>query len=142
MEERKYYHYIFAIYNRKFVLSNEDIKNNLTKLFYKTAQEKQFEIITLSILADHVHMLIEQKYNDSPSYIMKCVKGASSYGLFHHVYPNTNRFIYRKLWGRSYHCREVPVEELKGIEKYINNQIDRSGIDKRFSAVVKRSRGV
>lgn len=137
MEERKYYHYVFSTYNNKFVLSDRDVKDNLEKWFHCIAKEKQFEIISLAILSDHVHLLIEQKTNDSPSYIMKCVKGASSHGFFKD-FPQTNRYVYRKLWGRSYFYEEINPSEMKEVIYYIKNQTDKSGVDKRFIRKVKK----
>ena len=137
MEERKYCHYTFSTYNRKFVLNDRDIKCNLEKWFRDIAKDKQFEIISLAILSDHVHIPIEQKANDSPPYIMKCVKGASSH-MFFKNYPNTNRCLYRKLWGRSYYFQEVDPSELKNVVYYIKNQTAASGADKRFIGKVKK----
>ncbi|MFH1709676.1 MAG: IS200/IS605 family transposase [bacterium] len=135
MEDRKYYHYVFTTYKRQFIL-NEDIKKYLQAWFHDIAKEKMFKIVAMSILGDHVHLLVEQKINDAPEYIMKCIKGASSHRLFK-FYPNTDRFVYRKLWGSSYNCREIPEPELKTIVNYIGNQTDKMGVDKRFKAGYK-----
>ena len=135
MEDRKYYHYVFTTYKRQFIL-NEDIKEHLRAWFYDIAKEKKFEIVAMSILGDHIHLLVEQKINDTPEYIMKCIKGASSHRLFK-FYPNTNRFAYRKLWGSSYNCREIPESELKTVVNYVGNQTDKMGVDKRFIAGYK-----
>ena len=135
MEDRKYYHYVFTTYKRQFIL-NEEIRKPIQKWFYDIAKEKKFEIIALSVLGDHVHLLIEQKVNDNPEYIMKCIKGASSHRLFE-LFSNTNRFVYRKLWGRSYDCKEISKSKLNVIVNYIGNQIDKMGVDKRFKAGCK-----
>ena len=137
MEERRYYHYTFTTYNRKHILGDKEVNNNIHKWFHEIAKEKQFDIISLNILADHVHILIEQKLNDSPSYIMKCIKGASSHKLFKY-YTNTNRYLYRKLWSRSYHCREITPNEIKEVINYIKNQTSSLGADKRYIAGVKK----
>jgi putative transposase len=137
MEERKYYHYVFSTYNRKFLLNERGVKDDLKKWFHDIAEEKQFEIIALAILADHVHILIEQKANDSSSYVMKCIKGASSH-MFFKNYPNTDRYLFRKLWGSSYNCKDVDPSETKEVIYYIKNQTDKRGVDKRFIGKVNK----
>lgn len=74
--------------------------------------------------------------NDNPEYIMKCIKGTSSHRLFE-FFSNTNRFVYRKLWGRSYNCREISKSGLNTIVNYIGKQMDKMGVDKRFKAGYK-----
>jgi putative transposase len=128
---------VFSTYNGKFILDDRGVKNDLEEWFRDIAEEKQFEIIALAILADHIHALIEQKANDSSSYIMKCIKGASSH-LFFKKYPNTDRHIFRKLWGGSYYSKEIDPGETKEVIYYIKNQTDKSGVDKRFTGKVNK----
>jgi REP element-mobilizing transposase RayT len=46
----------------------------------------------------------------------------------------TNRYVYRKLWARSYFAREIKEEEeTKKILSYIKNQIGPTGLDKRYN---------
>ena len=140
MKERKYYHYVFVTYKNRYIIEG-DIKEYLKRIFGEIAKRKNIKIISLAILSDHVHMLIEQKQNDLPAYIMKCFKGYSSYKLFHEP-PNIDRLIYRKLWARSYYRREVSASELRIVDDYIKHQINKLGEDKRFINKTKWSRGV
>ncbi|MFC1559659.1 IS200/IS605 family transposase [Candidatus Margulisiibacteriota bacterium] len=130
MKERKYYHYMFVTYKKRYIFESA-VRKYLREKFYDVAKSKKIDIISLAVLGDHVHVLIEQKYNDSPAYIMKCMKGYTSYKLFRE-YPNMDRAVYRKLWARSYCCREVSASDLKIIQDYIKNQINVPGVDKRF----------
>ena len=126
----KIFHYVFATYKRKLVLINE-ISGQLSVIFHKISNEKGFEIIRLSILVDHVHMLIKKNTSDSNEYIMKMTKGISSREILK-LYPS-NRFEFRKLWGRGYRAIEIKDKnQLKQTIKYIDNQkVD--GLDKRIA---------
>ncbi|MFC1767801.1 IS200/IS605 family transposase [Candidatus Margulisiibacteriota bacterium] len=133
MEAREYYHYVFATYKRRMSLDRE-IKEKLHEWFHDIASAKHFNIIAMNILDAHVHMLVEQKTNDSSAYIMRSIKGGSSYRLFLN-YPNIDRVVYRKLWARSYCCRKINETGLRNLIEYIHNQTDSLGIDKRFNEI-------
>lgn len=128
------YHYTFSTYERRPLLEDKEIRKELNDLFRAIAEEKDFKIIECEILADHVHLLIEQSYILSTSMAMKLLKGISSRRLFQ-KYP-TNRFDIRKLWERSFRARKIKNEEKDVIINYIKNQRDENGFDKRFQ--VKR----
>ena len=131
-----YYHYVFRTYKKYNILTDKDIVKDLSNYFYEISKEKGFHIDKLSILADHVHMLIKQKQSDNLSYIMKAIKGISARKLFKNY--NSNRFVYRKLWGRSFFAEEIKPENINKIRYYIKGQ-KRSGIDKR---AISRNREV
>lgn len=124
------YHYTFNTYNGMPLLEDQGIRSFLLKLFQDIAYDKGFKIIEMEILADHVHMLIEQPYTISISLVMKYIKGASARSLFHE-YP-TNRFDIRKLWARSYNCRKIKVNQTETVVNYIRDQRGSDGIDKRY----------
>jgi putative transposase len=124
------YHYTFNTYNGIPLLEDQGIRGFLLKLFQDIAYDKGFKIIEMEILADHVHMLIEQPYTISISLVMKYIKGASARSLFN-KYP-TNRFDIRKLWARSYNCRKIKVNQTETVVDYIRNQRGSDGIDKRY----------
>jgi putative transposase len=135
----KIFHYTFRTYKKKQILIGE-IADDLGRLFNDICQEKSFELISYSVLVDHVHMLIKKDAGDSNEYVMKMIKGISSREIFK-KYPG-NRFELRKLWGRGYHAVEVKDQEsLNRTIEYINSQtID--GIDKRALGSRKPRRSV
>ena len=125
----KIVHYIFRTYKRKHILENW-IAEELESIFNYICKEKGFGLICHNILIEHVHLLIEKRSTDNNEYVMKMVKGISS-RMFFKKYPS-NRFEYRKLWGRSYHAEEIKDKHhLKGIINYIKNQ-KMNGMDKRI----------
>jgi len=119
---------VFSTYKRKQAL-HDWIAKELTVMFEEICKEKGFNLICQSILVDHVHLLIGKNSTDRNEYVMKMIKGISSRRFFE-KYPS-NRYVYRKLWGRGYRARELKgEEELREAIAYIKGQkID--GIDKR-----------
>jgi len=124
------YHYIFRTYKGKQLLEDKEIRRHLTASFNEIAAEKGFLILGCGILSDHVHILIEQAPSFSTSVVMKYLKGISSRKLLQAY--RTNRCEIRKLWGRSFNAREIGDEEKQTVLKYIKNQRNRNGIDKRY----------
>ena len=114
------------------MLYNE-FKDKLTSEFKQIAKDKGFELLESSVLEDHVHLLIKQGVQDSTNYVMRMFKGISSRRFFQE-YPS-NRYEYRKLWGRGYHYRKLSEAELPAVMEYIRNQIASNGYDKRYAMV-------
>lgn len=128
-----YYHYTFRTYKGKSCLLFNEFKDKLGSEFQQIAVNKGFELIAYCILEDHVHLLIKQGPEDTTNYVMRMFKGISARRFFQE-YPS-NRYEYRKLWGRGYYYRRIPEEELPKVVEYIKNQISSNGYDKRYSKV-------
>jgi len=126
---KKIVHYTFSTYKRKHILENW-IADELLRIFSNICAEKGFEIICQNILLEHVHLLLGKRMSDSNEYVMKIIKGGSARRFFK-KYPS-NRYEFRKLWGRGYRAVSIKDEEhLKQVVAYIDNQkID--GMDKRI----------
>src|SRR3989339_799071 len=128
-----YYHYIFRTYKGKSCLLYQEFKEKLGSEFKQIAKDKGFELIAYNVLEDHVHLLVKQGVADSTQYVMRMFKGISSRHFFQE-YPS-NRYEYRKLWGRGYHYCRLTETELPKVIEYIRNQISANGYDKRYSMV-------
>jgi len=60
-------------------------------------------------------------------------KGISSRRFFQE-YPS-NRYEYRKLWGRGYYACRINETELPKVIEYIKNQVGQDGYDKRYAQI-------
>jgi REP element-mobilizing transposase RayT len=134
-DPKVFYHYVFKTYKSRSILIDKDVVSFLYKTFYQIAKLKGFKIISCNILADHIHCLVEFKKSHRVDYIMRIIKGTAS-RLFFEKY-DTNRYVYRKLWGRSYYAEKIDPDKLNMLCKYINNQ-KINGIDKRY--ILSRNR--
>jgi putative transposase len=128
-----YFHYIFHTYKGKSCLLFQEFKDKLGSEFKQIAKDKGFNLISYSILEDHVHLLVKQHPGDSTNYVMRMFKGISARRFFQ-AYPS-NRYEYRKLWGRGYHYRRLAETDLPEVIEYIKGQISPNGFDKRYSMV-------
>jgi putative transposase len=127
-------HYVFSTYKRKQILDNE-IASDLGTIFKNICKKKGLILICQSILLDHVHLLIRKDSQDKNEYVMKVIKGISSYTIFK-KHPS-NRFEFRKLWGRGYRAKEIKNEDqLMRTINYIDAQKSK-GVDKRFIKTVQ-----
>ena len=131
MNDCKYQHYVFNTYKSRSVLIDPDVIKFLYDSFNVIAKTKGFKIIACRILGDHVHCLIKYNSRHKRDYIIRMLKGISARKFFR-KFPKTNRFVYRKLWARSYFASEIEADKIYKVINYIKSQIDNSGFDKRY----------
>ncbi len=123
------YHFVFRTYKSKPVLIDKVAVRFLYDSFKEISISKGFCIISCHIVSDHVHLLIEFERSHRIDYVMRVIKGISSKRFFERF--NTNRYEYRKLWGRSYYAEEIEQNNILAISRYIKQQ-SINGLDKRF----------
>jgi putative transposase len=108
------YHLIWCTKYRKKIL---DYK--LRDLFIEKAEKIGVFIEVMEIMPDHVHLFVKTNQNNSPSFIVKELKGYSSHNL-------RKEFPYLKslksLWTHSYYCESVGCISENTIKRYIENQ--------------------
>ncbi|MCX5751655.1 MAG: IS200/IS605 family transposase [Candidatus Saganbacteria bacterium] len=131
----KFVHYVFNTYKRRPILVPE-IAADLEQLFESICEGRGFKLIRQNILIEHVHLLVEKKETESNEYVMQMIKGVSARRIFEKY--DTNRFVFRKLWGRGYRAETIEGEaHLQIVKQYISSQkID--GIDKRIVSIGNR----
>jgi len=124
------YHFVFRTYKGKSVLVDKVALRFLNNSFREIATSKGFRIIKCHILSDHVHLLMEFNKRHRIDYAIRMIKGISSRRFF--KFFNTNRYKYRKLWGRSYFAEMIDQGNIGTISRYIEQQ-SINGFDKRFN---------
>ena len=111
-------------------MEDDQVRADLNGLFTQISDEKGFKIIECGILDDHVHLLIDQSYALSTSWVMKQLKGISA-RLILQKYDDSRSGL-KKLWGRSFNARKVPSRQLDSVISYIRGQRGADGVDKRY----------
>ncbi|MFH1361557.1 MAG: IS200/IS605 family transposase [bacterium] len=129
MNKKVIYHYVFKTYKGRFVLVDKDSVSFLYITFEEICAQKEFELLKCKILADHVHLLVKFEIKHQIAYVIRMVKGISSREFFKKF--KTNRYEYRKLWGRSYFSEQISEEKLSTLINYIENQ-EKNNIDKKY----------
>src|SRR3989304_8206956 len=75
-------HYNFSTHNRSPVFQVEEFRSFIEKLLLQIAAEKDLEIIAMSVLAEHVHLLIRKDTRRGDAEVMQSLKGVSARDFF------------------------------------------------------------
>lgn len=113
------YHVVFCPKYRRKVLIN-GIDERTKELFLRIAEEKQFQILDMEVMPDHVHLLIDC----NPRFgIMECVKALKrqSSHILRKEFPELNSKL-PTLWTRGCFVSTVGSVSLKTVKRYIENQ--------------------
>jgi len=112
------YHLIWCPKRRKKILVG-DIKKRLFAIIKDVAQEKQFEIIALEIMPDHIHLFVSSKPSLPVHSMVKAIKGRSSF-LLRKEFRSLLKIP--SLWTHSYFVSTAGNVSSAMIQKYIAEQ--------------------
>ncbi|MDJ0620816.1 MAG: IS200/IS605 family transposase [Calothrix sp. MO_192.B10] len=71
------YHLVWIHKRRKKVLVG-DVEKRLRQIIWEVCQEKDWIVIALEIISDHVHLLVNVPPNVAAHEVVKAIKGRSS----------------------------------------------------------------
>ena len=113
------YHLVWVPKYRKNVLDGE-IAKYLQEIFEKIAQEFEFEIDTIGIMEDHVHIFVGAPPRYSPAEIVQIMKSISAKAVFK-KFPKLRKQLWAgELWNDGYFVRSVGDNVIADvIRKYI-----------------------
>jgi len=87
------YHFVWIPKYRKNILP-EELKKRVEELFKKIAEQYDFEINTMEVMNDHVHIFLSALPKYSPAKIVEVLKSISSKVVFKE-FP----WVEKQLWG-------------------------------------------
>jgi len=116
------YHLVWVPKYRKKVLDGE-VTEYLKGVFEKIAQEYEFEIDTIGVMEDHVHIFMGAPPRYSPAEIVQIMKSISAREVFK-KYPKLRKQLWAgELWNDGYFVRSVGDRVIADvIRKYIEYQ--------------------
>jgi len=116
------YHFVWVPKYRARILGGE-VSRYLKKVFREIAQEYGFTIVTIEIMEDHVHVLIEAPPAYSPSHVVQVMKSVSARELYK-KFPKMKRQMWcGKIWNEGYFVRSMGDKvTAEVIKKYIEYQ--------------------
>jgi len=116
------YHLVWVPKYRKNIFDDE-IRESVKEVFQKIAEEYEFEIDTMEVMEDHVHVFIEAPPRYSPSQIVQIIKSMSAREIFK-KYPKLRKQLWaHELWNDGYFVRSVGDKVTADIiRKYIKYQ--------------------
>ena len=113
------YHVVWCPKYRRKVLVDK-IAKRLEEVMRKTASRYRAEVISLEIMPDHVHLLVEVDPQFGIHRLVKNIKGVSSHVLRKEF--DTLRSRLPSLWTNSYFVSTVGGAPLEVIKQYVENQ--------------------
>lgn len=113
------YHFVWCPKYRYKVLIDK-VEKRLRQLLQEKAKERQWQILALEIMPDHVHIFIECDTSDAPAFIANQLKGFTSRFLRKEFAHLSSRMPC--MWSRSYYVGSVGTVSEKTVKKYIENQ--------------------
>lgn len=100
------YHLVWIPKYRKKVFS-EAYANGLKEIFLEISEHYEFEIDTMEVVSDHVHIFLSAPPKYSPAKIVNIIKAVSSRTMFNE-FPELRRHLWGgELWSDGYFVRTV-----------------------------------
>lgn len=112
------YHLVWIPKRRKKVLVG-DVEKRLRQIIWETCQERDWVVIALEIMSDHVHLLVNVPPNVAAHEVVKAIKGRSSRYL-RQEFPQLLKLP--SLWTHSYFVSTEGNVSSETIRKYIEEQ--------------------
>ena len=113
------YHFVWILKYRKMIL-REDIARRVEEIFREIAQVYEFEIETMAVVGDHVHIFLSAPPRYSPGEIVRIFKSRSAKAVFKE-FPQVKEELWGgEFWSDGYFVRSVGDEvTTEVISRYI-----------------------
>ena len=115
------YHLVWVPKYRKRVLIGK-LAQRLEALLYQAAEVNGWRIEELSVVNDHIHMLVQVKPDKALSKVVQLLKGGTS-KVLRSEFPELEEFLWGdSLWADGYFAESVGVSDERMIRRYIREQ--------------------
>lgn len=115
------YHIVFCTkYRHKIIEGPVEIR--LKEMFQSLAKFHKFEIVTMEVMPDHVHLLVDCTPQHYIPDILKALKGNTARFLFKEFSVLKKRLWDRHFWNPSYFVASVGENTEEAVKKYIESQ--------------------
>lgn len=116
------YHIVWCPKYRHQVLTGE-IEEYLKRLIDNICKYYKYEILSIEVMPDHIHLFISAKPYVGPTQIVKTLKSITAVWIFR-KFPKLkhNRFWGSGLWSKGYYIGTAGTVTAETIRKYIENQ--------------------
>jgi putative transposase len=113
------YHLIWCPKRRKPILVG-NLRDRCQELLEATCKEKGWDILTLAIQPDHIHIFVRVWPSDSASEVVKELKGSTSFVLRKEFEPLLSKLP--SLWTRSFFASTADAVSAQTIQEYLDAQ--------------------
>lgn len=115
------YHIVWCPKYRKEILIGK-LKEFLEEQIQTIALTKNWEVLELQVMPDHIHLFISAPPSDSPTGIVKVLKGVTALQLFKKHPELKKEYWGGHIWSPSYYVGTAGHVSAETIQKYIENQ--------------------
>ncbi|MFO7819846.1 MAG: IS200/IS605 family transposase [Halanaerobacter sp.] len=115
------YHFVWIPRYRKDILDNKEIKNIIINTIDELAIEHSFEVLSIEIMSEHIHLFLSALPRYSPSKLMNIIKGTTGRRISKQ-FPELN--IKGSVWTRAYFVATAGNVSSETIQHYIEKQGD------------------
>ncbi|MEQ8468478.1 IS200/IS605 family transposase [Coleofasciculus sp. E1-EBD-02] len=112
------YHLVWTPKRRKKVLTG-DVEKRLRDIIWEVCQGKEWVVIALEIMPDHVHLFVNTPPKVAAHQVVKAIKGRSS-RLLRQEFPILLKLP--SLWTHSYFVSTAGNLSNTTVRRYIENQ--------------------
>ena len=118
-----WYHFAWSTKYRKQIWKDDEIREQVKRLFRKIANHYDMDIGEIELLSDHIHLSVTAPPRIAPSQIAQILKSVSTKALFNY-YPELKRHYWGgEIWVQGYFVRTVgPGLTKEQIDRYILEQ--------------------
>ncbi len=113
------YHLVWCPKRRKPILVGK-LKERCQELLEAKCKQKGWDILTLSLQPDHIHLCVRVWPSDSAADVIKELKGSTSFFLRQEFNPVLSKLP--SLWTRSYFSSTAGAVSTQTIQEYIDAQ--------------------
>jgi putative transposase len=112
------YHLIWCPKRRKPILTGP-VAKDCQKLIEQKCAEREWEILRLAIMPDHIHLFVRVRPTDAAAEVVKECKGLTS-RILRQTYKHLLKLP--SLWTRSYFASTAGNVSQETIQRYIEEQ--------------------
>ena len=113
------YHLIWCPKRRKPILVGT-LRDRCQELLEAKCKEKGWDILTLTIQPDHIHLFVRVWPSDSAAEVVKELKGSTSFFLRKEFEPLLSKLP--SLWTRSFFASTAGAVSAQTIQEYLDAQ--------------------
>lgn len=119
------YHIVWCPKYRKSILI-DDVANFLVDQLKTIADSREWQVLEMEVMPDHIHLFISAQPFVSPTDIVKVLKGVTAKRIFE-KFPNLKKqeFWGSGLWSPSYYVGTAGYVTAEIIKKYIDGVTNR-----------------
>ena len=120
------YHVVWCTKYRRKVLVDA-ISKSAESILKTICDTRNWDILELVVMEDHIHLSLSASPSESPTAIVKILKGVSAKQLFAQ-HPELRNALWKgSLWSPSYYVGTAGDVSAEIIQRYIQNQQTQDG---------------